>query len=170
MSDPAARALRELAEARAEHEAILAGTVPTPTVPMLQSEMGKIIAKEQSRMEAVPPLVERTIAKIRDGAVERDRVAPAPRQRMVADVSSPPPAVTRHPRMVRTATPAPKPPPRTPATAPPAPAYAPPPVLRASLVDTVRDALVDRLRTRMMEMKPETLLMAFTIAEMLEAE
>jgi hypothetical protein len=147
---------------------------------MLQSEMGKIIreakAKGQQGMD-VPPRVERKISEIRDAAVVRDR--PAPRQRMVADVSSPPPVVTRHPRMVRTATPAPKPAPapppppppiRTPATAPPPAATAFPSVRGASLADTVRDALVDRLRARMMEMKPETLLMAFTIAEMLEAE
>jgi len=121
----------------------------------------------------VPPRVERKISEIRDAAVERDR--PAPRQRMVADVpSAPPPTrVIRH-RSARAAIPAPKPapapPPRTPATAPPPAAKAFPPVSGVSLLGSVRLAVEDRIRSRLAKMKPETLLMAITIAEMLEDE
>jgi hypothetical protein len=186
MSDPAARALRELAEARAAmlaeasttHKAILDGTIPPPTVPMLQSEMGKIIREAIEKgplgMDAIPPRVERKISEIRDAAIERDR----PRQRMIADVADTPPPATRAqrvPRVARAAIPTPRPaqapPPTRPPSAPPQPAAtALPPVSGISLADTVKTALADRLRARLWALEPEKLLMLITIAEMLEDE
>jgi hypothetical protein len=88
-----------------------------------------------------------------------------------APISTP----TRATRQVRNAIPTPKPSPAPPPPPMPAQPLQPaasglPPVSGISLAGSVKAALADRLRARLMALSTETLLMAITIAEMLEDE